>query len=60
MALLVTGCTAQPVAGPPWAVARNATDLAWIQLMIPVTPPPPKGEDFSLCQWGFATDQPGP
>ncbi|AWZ09014.1 MULTISPECIES: DUF305 domain-containing protein [unclassified Streptomyces] len=35
-ALLATGCTAQPVAGPPRAAAFNATDIAWIQLMIPM------------------------
>ncbi|MFC8897726.1 DUF305 domain-containing protein [Streptomyces cinereoruber] len=35
-ALLVTGCTAQPVTGPPRAAAFNATDTAWIQLMIPM------------------------
>ncbi|CAM5315661.1 hypothetical protein SAVIM338S_00672 [Streptomyces avidinii] len=42
-ALLATGCTAQPVAGPPQAAssaaaaaAFNATDIAWIQLMIPM------------------------
>ncbi|MFF1415673.1 DUF305 domain-containing protein [Streptomyces sp. NPDC058289] len=35
-ALLVTGCSAQPVAGTPRAAAFNATDIAWIQLMIPM------------------------
>ncbi|MFF0482970.1 DUF305 domain-containing protein [Streptomyces sp. NPDC004435] len=35
-ALLVTGCTAQPVTGPSRAAAFNATDTAWIQLMIPM------------------------
>ncbi|WP_158983286.1 DUF305 domain-containing protein [Streptomyces sp. NRRL F-5193] len=34
--LLVTGCTTQPVTGPPRAEAFNATDTAWIQLMIPM------------------------
>ncbi|MGW6414079.1 DUF305 domain-containing protein [Streptomyces sp. NPDC055055] len=36
-ALVVTGCTAQPVTGPPRAAAFNATDTAWIQLMIPMS-----------------------
>ncbi|MFD8639398.1 DUF305 domain-containing protein [Streptomyces zaomyceticus] len=35
-AVLATGCTQQPVAGPPRALAFNATDTAWIQLMIPM------------------------
>ncbi|MFI5766421.1 DUF305 domain-containing protein [Streptomyces sp. NPDC051563] len=35
-ALLITGCGAQPVAGTPRAAAFNATDVAWIQLMIPM------------------------
>ncbi|MFE4261880.1 DUF305 domain-containing protein [Streptomyces sp. NPDC056883] len=35
-ALLATGCSAQPVAGTPRAAAFNATDTAWIQLMIPM------------------------
>ncbi|MFH9725830.1 DUF305 domain-containing protein [Streptomyces sp. NPDC017254] len=35
-ALLATGCVQQPVAGPPRVVAFNATDTAWIQLMIPM------------------------
>ncbi|WP_327165813.1 DUF305 domain-containing protein [Streptomyces zaomyceticus] len=35
-AVLATGCTQQPVAGPPRTVAFNATDTAWIQLMIPM------------------------
>ncbi|MCX5128473.1 DUF305 domain-containing protein [Streptomyces sp. NBC_00347] len=35
-ALLVTGCSPQPVAGTPRAAAFNATDIAWIQLMIPM------------------------
>lgn len=35
-ALLVTGCSTQPVAGTPRAAAFNATDVAWIQLMIPM------------------------
>ncbi|WP_432122534.1 DUF305 domain-containing protein [Streptomyces sp. S1] len=35
-ALLVTGCTTQPVTGPPRTAAFNATDTAWIQLMIPM------------------------
>ncbi|MFE5943948.1 DUF305 domain-containing protein [Streptomyces sp. NPDC056480] len=34
--LLVTGCTTQPETGPPRAAAFNATDAAWIQLMIPM------------------------
>ncbi|MFJ7265482.1 DUF305 domain-containing protein [Streptomyces sp. NPDC099050] len=34
--LLVTGCTAQPVTGAPRAAAFNPTDIAWIQLMIPM------------------------
>lgn len=25
-----------------------------------VTPPPRERGGFSLCRWGFATDQPGP
>ncbi|WP_329274878.1 DUF305 domain-containing protein [Streptomyces sp. NBC_00691] len=36
-ALMVTGCTTQPVTGPPRAAAFNATDTAWIQLMIPMS-----------------------
>ncbi len=36
-ALMVTGCTTQPVTGPPRAGAFNATDTAWIQLMIPMS-----------------------
>ncbi|MFJ5833634.1 DUF305 domain-containing protein [Streptomyces sp. NPDC093089] len=37
-ALVVTGCaTRQPVTGPPRTAAFNATDTAWIQLMIPMT-----------------------
>ncbi|GGY37048.1 DUF305 domain-containing protein [Streptomyces omiyaensis] len=35
-ALAVTGCTARPVTGPPRAEAFNATDTAWILLMIPM------------------------
>lgn len=35
-ALLVTGCSAQPVTGTLRAAAFNATDIAWIQLMIPM------------------------
>ncbi|MFF3212871.1 DUF305 domain-containing protein [Streptomyces sp. NPDC002886] len=35
-ALLVAGCGAQPVAGTPRAAAFNPTDIAWIQLMIPM------------------------
>ncbi|MFE5792816.1 DUF305 domain-containing protein [Streptomyces sp. NPDC056503] len=35
-ALVVTGCTTQPVTGPSRAEAFNATDTAWIQLMIPM------------------------
>ncbi|MFB7026784.1 MULTISPECIES: DUF305 domain-containing protein [unclassified Streptomyces] len=35
-ALVVTGCAPQPVTGPPRAAAFNATDTAWIQLMIPM------------------------
>ncbi|MGW6686194.1 DUF305 domain-containing protein [Streptomyces sp. NPDC054961] len=31
-----TGCATRPVAGPPRAAAFNATDIAWIQLMIPM------------------------
>ncbi|MDQ0578746.1 DUF305 domain-containing protein [Streptomyces rishiriensis] len=36
MALLAVGCTTQPTAGTPPATAFNATDTAWIQLMIPM------------------------
>ncbi|MER5200389.1 DUF305 domain-containing protein [Streptomyces sp. NPDC002755] len=36
MALLAVGCAAQPTAGTPPATAFNATDTAWIQLMIPM------------------------
>ncbi len=36
MALLAVGCVAQPTAGTPPAPAFNATDTAWIQLMIPM------------------------
>lgn len=35
-ALLVTGCAAQPVTGTPRAAAFNSTDIAWMQLMIPM------------------------
>ncbi|WP_407840960.1 DUF305 domain-containing protein [Streptomyces sp. DSM 116496] len=34
--LLVTGCGSQPVAGTPGAAAFTPTDIAWIQLMIPM------------------------
>lgn len=33
---LLAGCAAQPASGPPRAAAFNATDIAWIQLMIPM------------------------
>jgi uncharacterized protein (DUF305 family) len=36
MALLAVGCAAQPTAGTPPATAFNATDTAWIQLLIPM------------------------
>ena len=36
MALLAVGCSAQPTAGTPPTTAFNATDTAWIQLMIPM------------------------
>ncbi|WP_405590030.1 DUF305 domain-containing protein [Streptomyces sp. NBC_01190] len=36
LALLAVGCTAQPTAGRSSAAAFNATDTAWIQLMIPM------------------------
>lgn len=36
LALLAVGCTPQPTAGRSPAAAFNATDTAWIQLMIPM------------------------
>ena len=36
MALLAVGCATQPTAGRPPAASFNATDTAWIQLMIPM------------------------
>lgn len=36
LALLAVGCTAQPTASRSSAAAFNATDTAWIQLMIPM------------------------
>ncbi|MEU5281111.1 DUF305 domain-containing protein [Streptomyces asoensis] len=36
LALLAVGCAVQPTAGPPPATAFNATDTAWVQLMIPM------------------------
>ncbi|WP_299542237.1 DUF305 domain-containing protein [uncultured Streptomyces sp.] len=36
MALPAVGCTPQPTAGAPGATAFNATDSAWILLMIPM------------------------
>ena len=36
MALLAVGCATQPTAGKSPAASFNATDTAWIQLMIPM------------------------
>ncbi|MCZ4125043.1 DUF305 domain-containing protein [Streptomyces sp. H39-S7] len=36
LALLAVGCTTQPTAGASPSPAFNATDTAWIQLMIPM------------------------
>ncbi|OQR65573.1 hypothetical protein B6E66_02760 [Streptomyces maremycinicus] len=36
VALLAVGCTVQPTAGTPPPTDFNATDTAWIQLMIPM------------------------
>ncbi|MFE9860439.1 DUF305 domain-containing protein [Streptomyces sp. NPDC005780] len=37
VALLAVGCTSQPTAGTPPGPAFNATDTAWILLMIPMS-----------------------